>query len=53
MIVKSANDNQKNEMIYFKPFLTKASNLTVPQEAIDLASLLNVLKSMGKQDERD
>lgn len=47
MIVKSANDNiQKETMIRFKSFLTNASNLTVPQEAVDLAGLLNVLKSI-------
>lgn len=49
MIVRSANDNQKETMIRFTPFLTNASNLTVPREAIDLASLLNILKNLPER----
>lgn len=43
-----ANDNQRQTMIRLTPFLTDASNLTVPREAIDLLGLLNVLKSMNR-----
>lgn len=50
MIVKSANDNQRETMIRFTPFLTDASNLTIPREAINLQGLLNVLKSMKGRD---
>lgn len=49
-MVKSANDNQCETMIRFTPFLTDASNLRVPQSAIDLLGLLNVLKSMKGKD---
>lgn len=51
MIVRSANDNDK-ATIYFKPYLTNASNLSIPQDAVDLAGLLNVLKTMPERKDK-
>ncbi len=48
-----ANDNtQRETMIRFKPFLTDASNLTVPTEVIDLDKLLNVLKNLPERKDK-